>query len=491
MTNTAVLETQLDLTLDPENWNETREAAHRALETVLNYQMGVRDKPAWQQVPEELEAFFKEDAPRKGEPISKVVDDILQKVAPYHPGHSHPRFWGWVCGTGTPVGMIADMVAAGVNSSAGTFNEAATRLEDQVLVWMRDLFGFPEGASGIITSGASMANVIGLAVARDAILREDVRKNGLSSIVGVPTVYCSGETHSSVGKGMMLLGLGVDNLRKVPTDESYHIRMDLLESMIAEDRAAGKVPIALVANAGTVNTGVIDDMEAMAVLAKKEGIWLHVDGAIGGLGVLSPKIRKQLKGMELADSIAFDFHKWMYVPYEAGCVLVRDGAAHRKSFTVAANYLEVPERGVAAVSDQSNIRGPQLSRGFKALKVWAQIKEHGLDGLGAMLEQNIAHIQYLKGLIDAAPELERLNEPELNIICFRYLSENLGPEETDALNMEILIRIQEQGIAVPSSTRLEGKLWLRVANTNHRTRREDFDFLIREILRVAGEIQGI
>ncbi len=485
-------ETELggDLSLDPTNWPAVRKAAHAALDQVLDFQKNIRDKPVWRPVPAITEAFLSSPAPREGLGEEAVVEDMLHHVMPYPAGHAHPRFWGWVCGTGTTVGMIADMLAAGVNASSGIFNDAATRVEAQVLAWMRDLFGFPKGSSGIVTSGASVANIIGLAVARDAMAGGDVRCRGLGSLDGQPTVYASEQVHSSVDKAVQLLGLGRENLRKVAVDEAYCIRVDALASMIEEDRAAGRIPIAVVASAGTVNTGAMDDLTSVAEIARREKLWFHVDGAIGALAAISPRLRPRLRGLELADSLAFDFHKWLYVPYEAGCVLVRDGDQHRKSFSVAASYLEPPPRGVGAMVDSSNIRGPQLSRGFKALKVWAQIRAYGFDRLGRLHDQNVAHVQHLARLIDEQPGLERMAPAPLNILCFRYLPRTAPESDWDAINQEILMRLQEDGIAAPSGTRLAGRFALRVANTNHRSRREDFELLVRESLRLGREIEG-
>lgn len=478
-----------DLSLDPSDWSALREIAHKALDEALDFQMNIREKSAWRPVPEETESLLAGAAPRLGLGTENVVNDMLEHIIPYPAGHAHPRFWGWVCGTGTPIGMISDMLAAGVNASSGTFNDAPSRVEAQVLRWMSDLFGFPEGASGIITSGASMANLIGLAVGRDAVLKQDVRRLGMAGLSGRPTVYTSDQTHSSVDKAMQLLGLGRENLRKVAVDAAFRIRLDVLESMIAADRSEGCIPVAVIANAGTVNTGAIDDMQAIAAIAKREGMWFHIDGAIGALAAISPRLRQRLPGLELADSLAFDFHKWLYVPYEAGCILIRDGVKHRESFSVSASYLETPERGVGAWKDSSNIRGPQLSRGFKALKVWAQIREYGLDLLGRLHEQNVAQVEYLAALIDGAPRLERMAPVSLNILCYRYRPEALAEDQWDGLNQELLMRIQEAGVAVPSSTRIQGKFCLRVANTNHRTQRADFDLLVQTSLRMGREIE--
>ncbi len=479
-----------ELTLDPEDWSKVRQSAHRALDAVLDYQMHIRRRPTWQPVPDSAEDLLATPAPEKGLGADTVIDDMLEHVMPFPAGHAHPRFWGWVCGTGTPIGMISDMLAAGINASSGTFNDAPTRVEAQVLHWMRDLFDFPEGASGIVTSGGSVANMIGLVVGRDAILGDFVREQGLAASDRRPAIYASRQVHSSIDKGMQMLGLGLDNLRKVAVDRHYRMDVEALERQIEKDRADGLAPCAIVASAGTVNTGAIDDLEAIAAVARRHGLWFHVDGAIGALAVMSPNLRPRFKGIELADSLAFDFHKWLYVPYEAGCILIRDGDLHRRSFRVAASYLEPPPRGLGALVDSSNIRGPQLSRGFKALKIWAQIREHGLEKLGRLHDQNVAQIQYLAELIDHETRLERMAPSPLNILCYRYLPTSVPEPEWDGINAEILMRLQEQGIAVPSSTRLDGKFALRVANTNQRSRREDFELLVRESVRLGREIEA-
>lgn len=479
-----------ELTLDPEDWPAFRQIAHRALDAMLDFQQGARDKPVWQPVPVSLEGLFAEPAPKRGMGAEAVIDEMLGAIAPYPSGNFHPRFWGWVCGTGTPTGMLAEMIAAGTNTPSGTFNDAATRVEAQVIRWMKDLFDFPEGASGLVTSGGSVANLVGLAVARDKKLGDEVPRWGLSAVGGQPVLYASSEVHSSIIKSAQTLGLGRDSVRIVGVDSAYRVRIDEFKERIRADRAAGLSPFAIVGSAGSVNTGSIDDLEALADIAEKEALWFHIDGAIGALARMAPSLKPLFRGIERADSLAFDFHKWLYVPYEAGCVLIRDGDAHRRSFTVAATYLDAPPRGIAAEPDSTNQRGPQLSRGFKALKVWAQIREHGLERLGRLMEQNVRHIRYFEECVDASPDLERLAPVALNILCFRYLPAHAPESAWNDINREILMRLQEQGLAAPSSTLLGGRFVLRVANTNQRSQQRDFDLLARETVRIGREIEN-
>lgn len=478
-----------NLSLDPADWQAFTGLAHEALDQVLAYQETIRSKPVWKPVPPKLEAELKQAAPLKGLGEKTVIQDMLDCVLNYPAGHAHPRFWGWVAGTGTAIGTVADLLASGVNASSGVFNDIATRIESQLIGWMRDLFQFPTEATGLVTSGASVANIIGLAVGRDAQLGQEIRQQGLSGLDSRPVVYASQQVHSSVDKAMGLLGLGLESLRKVPVNERYEMCLGSLEDMISQDRSRGMRPIAVVASAGTVNTGAIDDLGGVAKIAKANHLWFHIDGAIGALANISPELKVKFAGLELADSLAFDFHKWLYAPYEAGCVLIRDGAKHRASFQVNASYLEAPARGIGAVPDSSNIRGLQLSRGFKALKVWAQIRDFGLEKIGQLQHQNVRDVHYLKELILAHQDLELMAPVALNILCFRYQSKRLECVQWNDLNKELLMRLHEQGLAAPSSTVLNGNFVLRVANTNHRTRRNDFDALVEYVCKLGREIE--
>ncbi len=474
--------------LDPADWEEFRRLAHRMVDRMVDFQRDARKARAWQPVSEGAEEFFVGAAPRAGVGAERVYEEFERYVLPYPTGTFHPRFWGWVGGTGTGLGMMADLLAAGLNSTAGQFNDSAARVERQVLDWMKEALGFPQEASGILTSGGSVANLVGLAVGRDAIAGYDVTQEGLSAGGEQLRLYASEQVHSSVVKSAQLLGLGRAGVRLLPVDDHFRLRMDALAAAVAADRRRGVRPFAVVGNAGTVNTGAVDDLTALADFAAEQGLWFHIDGAFGALAALSPKLRPLVLGLERADSIAFDFHKWLYVNYEAGCVLVRDRAAHRRSFTAPADYLDVFPRGTAAQPDPTDSRGPQLSRGFKALKVWMTLRGYGLDTFGRMVDQNVAQARYLSRRIDETPDLERACPVMLNVVCFRFAPAGVTPARLDALNKEILMRLQERGIAVPSSTRLHGDFVIRVAITNQRSRREDFDTLVDAVVRIGNEI---
>jgi len=300
-------------------------------------------------------------------------------------------------------------------------------------------------------------------------------------------VYSSAETHNSVQKAVEALGLGSDGLRYIETDRNLRIKMESLRDAVAADRKAGRLPICVVGNAGTVNSGAIDDLSALADFCGSENLWFHVDGAFGAIAAISPALRRLVRGMERADSLAFDLHKWMYVPYDVGCVLVRSPERHRETFSVPASYLDKHTRGLAAAPMWFKDYGLELSRSSRALKVWFSLKEHGLRSYQALVEQNVAQAKYLAEMVTGDRRLELLAPVPLNVVCFRYRG-GIDDENTlSALNKEILLRLQESGAASPSSTILRGRFAIRVANVNHRSRREDFEYLISEIVRL-GEI---
>ncbi len=286
---------------------------------------------------------------------------------------------------------------------------------------------------------------------------------------------------------MELLGLGASSLRKIPVNPDFTINLDALKQAIADDRAAGRRPICVIGTAGTVNTGAVDDLNAIADLCAEEDLWFHVDGAIGAVAILAENIKPQLAGMERADSIALDLHKWMHIPFEAGCAIVRSEKAHRTAFSLTPEYLAHETRGLPAGHWFSDY-GLQLSRQFRALKVWMSIKEHGLDRFGRMIARNVEQAHYFGQLVEQDPTLELLAPIGMDIVCFRFNPGNLDDQALNALNKEILMQLQEQGIAAPSYTTLNGRYCLRIAIANHRSRQEDFDLLAREVVRIGREL---
>ena len=474
-------------TLDPIDWKGMKDLGYRMVEDMMNYLKSVRERPVWQPTPMTVKEFFKKPVPQDPEGLHKTYQDFLENVLPYPTGNIHPRFWGWVLGTGTPFEMLAEMLAAGMNSNVGGLEHAANYVERQVIDWFKEIMGFPSTASGLLVSGGSMANLVGLTVARNFKAGYDLRKHGLQAASQKMTLYGSEELHSSNQKAVELLGLGSDALRKIPVNEEFQIDIDSLKAQVATDRENGYHPICIIGNAGTINTGAFDDFNSLAKICEKENIWFHVDGAFGAWAILPPKLKSLVSGINRADSVAFDLHKWMYMPYEVGCTLVKNEETHLQAFSVIPDYLHHTSRGIGGGKWFSEY-GVQLSRGFRALKVWMGIKAHGIRKYGRLIQQNVDQAQYLVKLIKATSELELLAPVPLNIVCFRFVSDRLATTSVDNLNKELLLRLHESGIAIPSSTVINNKYALRVAITNHRSRRADFDLLVNTVVKLGKEL---
>ncbi|PBB38652.1 aspartate aminotransferase family protein [Mesorhizobium sp. WSM3868] len=479
----------MDETLDPPDWAEMQALSHRIVEDAVAYLKDVRDRPVWRQMPVEVRAFFSAPLPRSPAPIVEVYGDVARNVMAYPMGNIHPRFWSWYMGSSNFTGALGDFLAAIQGSNLGGGNHAAGLMDSQVVDWCKEMVGFPASASGTLVSGGSMANLIGLTVARNAKAGVDVRERGVGAIPKPLRFYASDQVHSCHRKAMEALGLGNRALRRVATDADLRIDVDALKTAIADDRAAGFKPACIIGTAGTVNTGAIDDLRALAVLAAEEDLWFHVDGCIGALIAIAPENRSLVAGIERAHSIALDPHKWLHAPFEAGCALVRDAVAHRNAFAVTPEYLESTPRGLAS-GQWLHDYGLQTSRGFRALKIWMSLKEHGIEKFGRLIDQNIAQAGYLTELIRAEPALELTAPTTINIVCFRHRLDGASEEQLKAFNTEIMLRVQEEGIAAVSDTTVHGQHCLRVAITNHRTRRDDLDLLLRETLRIGAEIRA-
>jgi aromatic-L-amino-acid decarboxylase len=479
-------------TLDPDDWESMRKIGHKMLDDMLDYVKTVRQRPVWQHVSETVKAHFSSPVPQQPQPPEEIYKEFVEKVLPYPMGNIHPRFWGWILGTGTVMGAFAELLAASMNTNTGgCSNHVANYVEQQVIDWIKEMLGYPMSASGLLTSGCSAANIIGLAVARNAKAGFDVRREGLQRARQKMMLYASQEVHSSIQKAVELLGLGSEALRLLPVNDDFQIDLEALKAAIMKDREAGCLPFCVVGAAGTTNTGSIDDLNALADFCQRENLWFHVDGAFGAWASIAPKARSKVAGIERADSLALDLHKWMYMPYEIGCILVRHEAQHREAFSLTPDYLAHGEcrRGLTGgdlpwFSDY----GFQLSRGFRALKAWMSLKEHGCRKYARMIQQNIDQARYLGELVKASPELVLAAPVTLNVVCFRYVASGMDDAELDELNERIIIELQEQGVAVLSGTVINGRHVLRAANVNHRSRREDFEVVAGEVIRIGKEL---
>jgi len=458
--------------LDPEDWDALRAQGRRMLDDMFDNLQGVADRPLWRPPTPDQRARYREEPPRAPGDLADLHAQFMADCAPCGSGNRHPGFMGWVQGGGTAVGMLAEMLAAGLDANLGGRDHMPIEVERQVIAWMAQLFGFPDNASGIFLTGTSTANLCAMLIARDRALGVQVRADGVRD-PGV-AAYASRGVHACIVRAMDMTGLGTSRLRLIETDADHRIRVPALKAAIAADRANGIKPFLIVGSAGTVDVGAIDDLDALADVAAAEGATFHVDGALGALGVLAPEIAPRLKGIERADSVALDFHKLGQVPYDAGFLLCRDPEAHKRSFSYGeAPYLRHAERGLAGGEWWPCDYGPDLSRGFRALKVWFTLRTYGLDAIGAIVAQTCALARDLAGQVEAHPELELMAPVGFNIVCFGYRGGD---------NAAIAADLQEAGRVAPSTTTLAGRTAIRAAIINHRTGPADIDALVEGVL---------
>jgi glutamate/tyrosine decarboxylase-like PLP-dependent enzyme len=480
MPQNEALDTVPSGTLDPQDWQATRALGHRMLDEMIDWLSTARERPVWQQMPAEARAAFRAPLPAQGMEMAEIYEDFRRLILPYSSANEHPRMMGWVNGGGSAAGILAELLTAVFNVNCGGRDHAAIEVERQVIAWAAEMVGMPARTSGVLLAGSSMANMVAVLVARRAALGEGVRSGGVMS--APLTAYASVAAHGCVPRAMDMAGLGSDAVRAIPADENHRMRLDLLQDAIAADRAAAKIPFLVVGTAGTVDCGAIDDLAGVAEIAAREKIWFHVDGAFGATAALSDQYRPLLRGIEHADSLAFDFHKWAQVPYDAGCVLVRDPDVHIATFAQSLAYLTQEARGLAGNPPWPRDLGPDLSREFRALKIWMTLKAYGTEGIARVVESGCAVARYLAARIAREPALELLAPVTLNIVCFRVRE---GAADIDALNRDIVADLQEAGIAAPSTTTIDGKLAIRAALFNHRTIAADADALVDGVLQCA------
>jgi glutamate/tyrosine decarboxylase-like PLP-dependent enzyme len=447
------------------------------LDDIFDYLEHVRARPVWQPIPDGVRARFDAVLPAAPTALATVHEDFMRHVLPFATGNAHPGFMGWVHGGGNVAGMLAEMLAAGLNANLGGRDHAPIEVERQIVRWAAQLFGFPPTATGLFVTGTSMANLIGVLVARADAYGTGVRRKGVAAYRKRLTAYVSTAAHGCIAQAMDLSGLGSDALRLIPANARHQIDPAALTAAIAADRAAGLTPFLVVGTAGTVDIGAIDDLAALADIARHEALWFHVDGAFGALAIMAPDLAPRLSGIERADSLALDFHKWAQVPYDAGFILVRDGALHRSTFATQAAYLRRETRGLAAGSPWPCDFGPDLSRGFRALKTWFTLRVYGTEALGAVISHTCALARHLERRVLAMPQLELLAPVQLNIVCFRHRG-----DDADALNARIVADLHESGIVAPSTTMIGTRLAIRAAIVNHRTEERDVDALVEAVV---------
>lgn len=472
--------------LDPENWNDFREQAHRLLDACIDRLENAKDTP-WQPVDEPARQALSPPLPKTPKDTSEIVDALVNDVMPYATGNTHPRFFGWVHGGGMASCLLAEMTASVMNSNCGGRNHGAIYVERCVLDWCKEIFNFPSDASGLLTVGTSQATVLALVAARSRVLGLDVRQKGIGNAPPL-TVYCAQGTHSCVQKALQVIGHGSDILREVETHGiSGGMNISVLRGHIEQDLAKGCVPLCIVATAGSVNTGAFDDLNAIADLCAEHNIWLHVDGAFGAWATLADAPWSGLTaGIERADSLAFDFHKWMSVQYDCGAILIRDSKLHYDSFSMRPSYLAKQKSGLGGGDLWFCDFGTDLSRGFRALKVWTALQEHGLDAFSKVITENCQHAAYMAELIGASEELTLATPAVSNVCTFYAAPEDMGKDEINAFNEGIVHQLQRDGHVVFSTTKIDGLTVIRAAIVNHRTRFEDIDFAINATIELIN-----
>ena len=484
-----------------------RRLGHRIVDDMLDLHRRHADEPVWRPVPPDVHSALTVSVPMCARDPQDVYEDFARLVLPYRVGNVHPRFWGRVMGTGTVGGMFAGLLGAAMNSNASGIASSTPLVEAQVIRWCQQLLGWDKSGleandgepGGILLSGCSTANLVCLGVMRDAMAQRlcgrTTRVAGIRAFSIPPVIYASSEVHVSIDRAVALLGFGLDSIRRIGCDADGAMLIDDLRAAIEADEAAGRLPIAIVGTAGTVNTGAIDDLAAIADLAQAHELWFHVDGAFGAwarLGqAISSSCRARLDALHWADSLAVDLHKWMYVEYGIACALVRDAKAHRAAFAHQAAYLGAAARGAESDTNRFNELGPELSREFRGLRAWWSLQQHGVARYAAAIDRNIAQARYLAERVVRHPRLELLapSGPDavLNVVVFRYAAP-MGAAAVDRVNAELLMRLHERGIAVPTTGMARGVRGLRVAITNHRSRQSDFDVLVDAVVQLGDEI---
>lgn len=424
---------------------------------------------------------FRRPLPWHADSMTRIEAD-LEVLLSLSRRNDSPRFWGYVGPPGTAPGAIADGLAAAINQNLTAFRSApgAALVEMQVIDWIREIVGLPRGAYGVLTSGGSMANLAGLAAARDAAVPFDLARRGLRGAAGPPLVlYASEEAHHSIAKAAAILGIGRDFVRAVPVDRKLRLDVAALREAVRRDRRARLKPFAVAASAGTVTTGAIDPLRTIWRLCRREKLWLHVDACYGGFAVLAPSGRPLLRALSLADSIALDPHKWLYAPAGAGCVLYRRPETARRAFRADADYTRMFGAGRLEQHAFWDY-GPELSRRFRALTIWLGFKYHGAGEFARAIEDDLTHARLLAAKVRAARRLELLSAGDLGIVCFRWVPP--GPRrpeaELDAINERLLVLLQREGQVFVSNARVRGRFALRACILNYRTTPADLDRLV-------------
>jgi aromatic-L-amino-acid/L-tryptophan decarboxylase len=460
--------------------DEFRQLGYQAIDLLAGQMVAIRDLPTRQPVPEDLkQRFLNQPLPETETDPAVLLDAFARDILPYPMGNASPRFFAWVNSPPAPLAVLAELLAAGLNPSVAGGDHAATYVEHAVLNWLKTIMRFPSSSGAVLASGGSVANLIALGVMRHVKTSGTIRGKGFQGQSTPMVVYTSMQGHGCIQKAVEILGFGSDHLRKIPVDSRYSMNVDALKEQIRADRAAGVLPVCVAASAGTVNTGAIDPLDALADLCEAENMWFHVDGAYGGVGILAePSL---YAGIERADSLAIDPHKWLYMPVECGCLMVKDAQAMRDSYSLVPPYIR-DDKAMPWFSEFTI----QQTRGFKALKLWLVMQQIGVEGYHDLISRDIAMAKALRAKIQAHQDFELVSGGPLSVTCFRYRPS--GVSDLNTLNKKLIEIVQREGKAFLTSTELNGQVVLRACIVNFRTTENDLDMLLDAIAEAGQRV---
>ena len=475
--------------LDPADWEDFRSAAHRLLDECIDHLAAARQRP-WRPLTSEDKAALKLAPEADGIGYENLVSELTEKVLPFGSGNTHPRFFAWVHGSGLASGLLSEMVAATINSNCGGRDHGAVYVEREVVRWCVDCFGMPASTSGLLVTGTSQATVLALAIARQKALGVETRGQGIFESPRL-TAYAVEGVHNATIKALELLGIGSKALKLIPARaDGSGLDVELLAARVAEDRKAGLLPFCVVGTAGSVDLGRFDPLDRLADFCSRENLWFHVDGAFGAWARIAEAPWCDLvRGIDRADSIALDFHKWMYVQYDCGLVLIRDEQDQRAAFASRPAYLVTQEAGLGGGEPWYCDYGTDLSRGFRALKVWSSLRTYGRAAFSAAITQNCRLAAEMGRLVEANSELELMAPVVANVCCFSLSPVSFAGLDVSTMNKTIVQRLQLSGEVAFSTTTLAGRVVIRAAITNHRTLPEDIGLSITAVKRLAAEMK--
>jgi glutamate/tyrosine decarboxylase-like PLP-dependent enzyme len=461
---------------------EFREVGHALVERIAGYLEDVEDRALFPDVtPARLDALYDEPLPKTPTSSEGLLRELDEKLLPYCAHVSHPGYFGLITPTPTPIGILGDLLASALNQNLGawTIGPSAVAMERRTVRWLTDLVGYSPEAGGNLTSGGMMANFVGLKLARDAVTGDRAQHEGVRERFGV---YTSEERHISVDKAVDAVGLGRDQLRVLPTDERFQVRLDALDAAIEKDKAQGTRPLCIVGIGGATNTGAVDELPELRRIADREGMWLHVDAAYGGGMLISERHPRVLEGLELADSVTIDPHKWFYAPLDAGAILAKDGSRFTRSFGMKPAYL-VDEMDEGGERYAYYVHGFEQSRRFRSLKVWLSFKRYGTKEIGRWIDANVDLALRMHEHCAESRDFVSAVRPRMSAVCVRYAPEGLGEEDAARIHREVSREIEKQGKFWFSTTELKGKSYFRICPVNFRTRPEHIDDLFATLRR--------